>query len=230
MKIFALGDIHGVTKYLEAAAELIRQADLVAILGDVSGNGTSESAEEVLNLIEGYNRNILAVHGNWDRKEVLDLFEERGYSIHSSGRIIQGIGFFGVGGSNVTPMNTVTEYIEEEILDYLRIGYNKIQGLKKIVLISHAPPKNSVDRTFLGLKAGSTSIREFVEENPIDLCLCGHIHEAAGIQIIGNCTVLNPGPFKKGRYAVIDIDEGIIVNPGKIKLKRFHFFNFNKRK
>ena len=52
----------------------------------------------------------------------------------------------------------------------------------RIVLISHAPPRGIRDRSFLGLRGGSHSVKAFLEEHPVSLCLCGHIHEAAGIE------------------------------------------------
>ncbi|OHD67810.1 MAG: hypothetical protein A2W19_13065 [Spirochaetes bacterium RBG_16_49_21] len=216
MKIFAISDIHGEMRYFERAAGLIRSADMVAVAGDLEKTGSRESAEEVISCIENYNSNILAVHGNWDRKEVLDLLEERGYSIHGRGRIAGGIGFFGVGGSSVTPMNTVSEYTEEAINEFLTAGFNEIRHAEKIVLISHTPPRKVRDRTFFGLRGGSASIAEFVKKSTIALCIVGHIHEAFGTENLGNCIVVNTGPFKKGRYALIDIGGSISVELGRL--------------
>jgi uncharacterized protein len=219
MKIFAIADLHGDGKYIDLAADLIRKADLVVISGDISRSGKIVSAERMIESIEKYNKNILAVHGNWDRSEVLDLIEEKGYGIHNSGRTIKGIGFFGVGGSNPTPMKTSSEYSEDEILDFLKAGYLSVKKANTTVLVSHTPPFNTRDRTFLGLHGGSQAVRDFIVEHGISLCLCGHIHEANGTAQLEKCTVVNPGSFKKGKYCLIEMakDGQPEVQHGKIK-------------
>lgn len=216
MKIFAISDIHGEKKYFEAAAPLIKAADVVVISGDISRTGDRTSTENILQCVEQYHSRIVGVHGNWDRNEVLDLMIERGFSVHGKGKIISGIGFFGVGGSSETPMNTVNEYMEEEIQEYLTAGYRDIAGAKTTVLISHAPPRKVRDRTFLGLHGGSKAIREFLETHTINLCLTGHIHEAFGVELLNGCVVANSGSFKKGKYSLIDVGDSIEVEQGKL--------------
>ncbi len=36
--------------------------------------------------------------------------------------------------------------------------------------------------------------------------ICGHIHEAKGIDKIGNTLIINPGAARDGHYATIEID------------------------
>lgn len=220
MKLFSISDMHGSIKFIDPAAELISEADIVTISGDISSTGKVNDAEKVISQIEKYNSNIVAVHGNWDRIEVHDMLVERGYGIHSSGKIIDEIGFFGVGGSNPTPMKTASEYDEEEIYQFLEPGYAKVKNAKKIVLISHSPPYNTRDKTFLGLRGGSESVRDFLEKKPVNLCISGHIHEAFGMSNIGQCLIINPGSFKRGKYFIIEIDSSISANKGKIKKTR----------
>src|SRR4030042_914428 len=215
MKLFVVSDIHGETRYFEAAAGLIKAADLVVVSGDITRTGDCKSAEGMLSCIEHYTNKIIAVHGNWDRDEVRALLEERGYGIHGRGRIIDGIGFFGVGGSNQTPMNTVSEYTEEEISQVLSAGNRDIAGAVKMVLVSHVPPRRVRDRTFIGFRGGGRAIREFLDGNAIDLCLTGHIHEAFGGERLHNCIVVNSGSFKKGRYSLANIHDSITADEGK---------------
>ena len=40
------------------------------------------------------------------------------------------------------------------------------------------------------------------------LAISGHIHEAAGIDHLGPTTLVNPGSFRQGRYAVADLSDG----------------------
>jgi len=216
MKIFAISDIHGEIKHFDTATELIKSADLVVLCGDLTRSRSRTEAEKVVSCIERHTTNIIAVHGNWDRDEVRTFLEGRGYSVHGRGRTIGGIGFFGVGGSSQTPMNTVSEYTEDEIAEFLRAGYCDIGGAGKKVLISHAPPRKVRDRTFIGLHGGSWAVRDFINNNSVDLCLVGHIHEAHGVEQLRNSIVANSGCFKKGRYTLVDIGSSITLNQGKL--------------
>ena len=78
----------------------------------------------------------------------------------------------------------------------------------RLILVTHQPPKGVVDRAFIGIHAGLYELREFDERVQPRLHLCGHIHEARGTGRIGRTLVVNPGPLKRGFYAVIDVEEG----------------------
>ena len=216
MKLFAISDIHGATKPIEAAAPLISAADWIVISGDITHSKSRAEAADVIACLEQYSIRILAVHGNWDRIEVKDFLEEKGYSLHGKGRILDGIGFFGMGGSSPTPVKTATVYTEEEIALILRTGYEKVRDASQVVLISHVPPRRVRDRSFIGLRGGSHSVKAFLEVNPISLCLCGHIHEAAGIERFQNTLVANTGSFKKGRYVSVEIGPNLVATSGRV--------------
>jgi len=53
---------------------------------------------------------------------------------------------------------------------------------------------------------GSREIRRFIEMGKPFLCITGHIHESRGVDEIGETRIVNPGAFKNGNYAVIEID------------------------
>jgi len=216
MKLFAVSDIHGATKPIERAAPLIRASDLVVIAGDITHTKTRAEAAEVIACIEQFSGRILAVHGNWDKIEVKDLLEEKGCSLHGKGRMMGEIGFFGLGGSSPTPIKTATTYTEEEIALVLQAGYEQVKDASQVVLISHVPPRGVRDRSFIGLRGGSRSVKAFLEMHPVSLCLCGHIHEASGIERFQNTIVANSGSFKKGRYVSVEIGPNLAARPGRI--------------
>ena len=216
MKLFAVSDIHGAIKPINEAATLIREADLVVISGDITHTKTRAEAADVIACLEQYSTRILAVHGNWDRVEVKEFLEEKMYSLHGKGRILDGIGFFGLGGSSPTPLKTPTIYTEKEIDLTLRTGYEQVRNASKVVLISHAPPRGVRDRSFLGLRGGSFSVKAFLEERPVSLCLCGHIHEAAGIERFQSTLVANSGSFKKGHYLCVEIGPELSATSGRV--------------
>lgn len=216
MKLFAVSDIHGATKPIEKAAPLIRESDWVVIAGDITHTRTRAEAVDVIACLEQFSSRILAVHGNWDKTEVKDLLEEKGYSLHGKGRVLAGTGFFGLGGSSPTPIKTATTYTEDEIALTLQAGYEQVSDASQVVLISHVPPRGVRDRSFIGLRGGSRSVRAFLERHPVSLCLCGHIHEASGIERFQNTIVANSGSFKKGRYVSIEIGPNLAARSGRI--------------
>jgi hypothetical protein len=189
----------------------------VVISGDITTLKTRAEAADVIARIEQYSTRILAVHGNWDRKEVNDFLDEKGYSLHGKSRIIEGIGFFGMGGSSPTPMHTATEYTEEEIAFTLQKAYEQVREARQTVMITHTPPRGVRDRSIIfGLHGGSHSVRLFLEVNPVTLCMCGHIHEAAGIERFSNTLVTNSGSFKKGHYLTIEIGTELVATRGRV--------------
>jgi len=216
MKIFAISDIHGALKPIELASDYIKNSDLIIISGDISKHGTREDAFAVIQTIENLNKNILAVHGNMDKKEVIDLLEERGYNLHANGKVVDGIGFFGVGGSSKTLLNTRCEYSEEEIHEFVTEGFNKIKDVKTAVLISHTPPRGTRDRSFWGLRGGSKSVAQFLHDHAIHLCIVGHIHEANGVEMLNRTIVANPGSFKSGKFFSIEIGTDIRIDAGRV--------------
>lgn len=64
------------------------------------------------------------------------------------------------------------------------------------IIISHAPPFNCVDKTkaypgYPSSHVGCKFLRKYIEENQPQLCLCGHIHEAFGLDYIGKTLCVN---------------------------------------
>jgi Icc-related predicted phosphoesterase len=51
----------------------------------------------------------------------------------------------------------------------------------------------------------------FIELHQPDVVVCGHVHEARGVDTIGKTQVVNCGQAGKGYYAVINLDDKISV-------------------
>jgi len=208
MKIIALADIHGRLGHLRRIENELAGADLVLLAGDITQFGGAESASQVLEAVRALNPRILAVSGNVDRPEAAQFLEDEGISLHGRGRMVGDVGLFGAGGSDMTPLGTPNEMSDEDLLALLERGHAGIMDAAVKILVTHAPPrKTKVDRMFLGLHVGSASVRAFIERAQPDLCLCGHIHESRGTDEIGRTRILNPGPFFKGGFARVEIDE-----------------------
>ncbi|GAH46051.1 unnamed protein product, partial [marine sediment metagenome] len=159
--------------------------------------------------------------GNFDRQEVEDYLTEQKISLHGHAFIREDIGIFGVGGSNITPLNTPNEYEENEIASFILQGYQKIKDIPFKLFVSHAPPFNTkVDMLQSGRHVGSTAVREFIEKYQPDLCVTGHIHEAKGEDYIGRTLIINPGMLKNRGYVKIFKEKGLL----KAVLKQISWF------
>lgn len=207
MKILALTDIHGNLKDIPKLKSFIDEIDLIVIAGDFTDFGGRSEALPIINELKNLQRPLLAVHGNLDKIEILDLLEEEKISIHGKSKVIEEIAFVGCGGSSKTPMNTPTEYSEEELAQILHDGINNIKNYNQIILICHTPAKGFRDKTFFGMHVGSQTVKDFIETNKPNLLICGHIHEARGSDKTGDTLIINPGPFKKGYFSIIDTED-----------------------
>jgi uncharacterized protein len=207
MKIVSFGDVHMATSNLRRMAEVLRDTDLIIVSGDLTNFGGINDARKVLDDVRRACPHMLALAGNLDRREVTPFLEAEGIALHGKGVVIDGIGIFGCGGSNITPFNTPTELTEEEIYQTLRRGYAAVQNYRPLLMVCHTPPyETKCDRIVGGKAVGSTGARRFIEEVKPDLCISGHIHESAAIDMIGSTTIINAGPFKGGGYIVVHAD------------------------
>lgn len=205
MKLLCVSDFHGGSGRIEGLSAV----DVLVILGDITHFGDRVRAMEIL---EGFKsaKRLLAVPGNCDNLDVNEALVELDIDLHSRGRIVGDVGFFGLGGSNRTPFNTPQEYSEYELWDFLAKGYEQVKDSPIKVMASHPPPFNTdLDKTG-GMHVGSKKVREFIETYEPDLVLCGHIHEARGQDTIGKTVIINPGPFHTG-HALVNIGAEIKV-------------------
>jgi uncharacterized protein len=209
--LLCLSDIHGEGERIRSILSTAGPFDAIVLAGDLTHLGGREEAAEILSPILAAGKPAVAVPGNMDRIGVLAYLEEKGISIHGRALSVGDCGFFGLGGCNPSPFGTPFEVKPAEAKILLRRGYDPIRGMPWKVLVSHAPPKGTkLDRSFAGLHVGSAEVREFLSENQVDLCLCGHIHESSGEDTVDRTHCVNIGPWKSGRYALIPLDKGKI--------------------
>jgi uncharacterized protein len=207
MKIVSISDVHMATSNLARMREVWRDTDLAIIAGDLTNFGGIEDARKVLDEVRAWCKNVLAVPGNLDKPETFPYFEREGIALHGKGMVIDGVGIFGCGGSNLTPFKTPSEFTEDEIYAALKQGYKEVREVRPLLMVCHPPPLGTkCDRIVSGKAVGSAAARRFIEEHQPEVCISGHIHESAGVDSIGQTTVLNAGPFKGGGYIVVDIN------------------------
>lgn len=211
MKILAFTDIHGAYNKVE---EILRKepADVVVIGGDLTTVGSMKEAEQAIRRFQTIQNNLVAVAGNMDMPEHDNLFMKLGVSINGRGRVIGDVGFFGVSAAPKSPLHTPYEINEEEIAKRARDGFADVQHCKVKIFVPHAPPYGTkVDIVHSGIHAGSTAVRDFIEEHKPDVVICGHIHEARGKDKIEKTLIVNCGPAGRGHYVIVEIGEKIEV-------------------
>ena len=198
MKILAAADIHGDISAVRKLAEKAKKENvsLVILCGDI---GVEDKGEIIIKEFVKKNKKVLMIPGNWDSFAttdfLADFFGVR--NIHGYAVRYEDIGFFGCGGANVGPLTQLTE---REIFDTLKKGFDKISYLKNKIMVTHMHPAQS-KAEFSGFE-GSKSIKKAIDEFQPNILLCGHIHEAEGIEEkIGKTKVIQVG--KEG--ALLDI-------------------------
>ncbi len=146
---------------------------------------------------------FLYVEGNDDPNIYLNHFG----AIRLSCKIFgcRGYNFIGIPASSgiIKGINTITENKIKGIL-------SKAKKLKNLIIVSHMPPYGILDRIPRGTSIGSTSIREFLENNHsnISLIICGHAHGYGGKFIkFKNTLIINCAM----RIVCIEISKGLHI-------------------
>lgn len=199
MRILALADVHGDHSHIDGLLEMAGNIDLAVISGDITQFGPASEAEKVVSM---FNVPVLAVPGNCDPKDVMDVLDSSdAVNLHKAVEKIDGVTFIGVGGSSPTPFNTPFELEEDEIEAALEPLFAGADGT--IVLVSHAPPRGLLDE-ISGENVGSTAVAKFIDR--AKLVICAHIHEARGFARSGDTFLVNPGMAAQGYAALIELD------------------------
>lgn len=210
-----LTDIHGRADILGKILASAGPFDLVVVSGDLTDFGNKKTADEIISILKKAGKPVFAVPGNCDPPEVRDAIEAAGVSLHNKKKEQDGYTFAGFGGSTPTPFNTPFEMPEEEFSTNLGSLCTAASGAKRLVLVTHAPPKNTgCDTLPGGAHAGSQAVRDAVETRQPTFLFCGHIHEGISTETIGKTVVVNPGPARSGNYGIADLKSK------KIRLER----------
>lgn len=191
MKILACGDIHGDQRLAEKLAQRAEaeNVDLVVLCGDLSSNGTD--TDNIIGPFVKRNRKVIFVPGNHESIATADFLAELygAFNLHGYSIKHKDIGFFGCGGANVGP---VFKLSEEEIFNVLKKAHSGLKDVSKKIMVSHVHPSYSNMEKFSKLVPGSHGVKRAIEEFQPDILLCGHVHEAEGLEeMIGKTKVIN---------------------------------------
>ncbi len=183
MRILFVSDIHGSEAALSWVAKNGGKFDSFLVGGDIIQRGGLEFAERFLRMLSRLKVPVLVVPGNLDPEELAvppNVVSLHGRSV-KLGSLVAG----GLGGSNRTPFGTPFELSDEDaerILD--SIG-------SVDVLVSHCPPYGTrCDTTANDENIGSKPVRSYVEKTGPQIVLSGHVHEARGVDKIGETVIV----------------------------------------
>lgn len=207
MLLIALSDIHDDIGHLPAIASDVAAADVVLLAGDLTNFGGRDAAARVVNAVRAINPHVRAVWGNCDLFEVYAYLKDEGLLLDCCPEIIAGVAFWGCGGSLPCPSKTPCEYSEAVFESWLVAEAARyLPNDMPTVLVVHQPPfETTADFASVGRHVGSRAVRAAILKHGPVACLTGHIHEGKGIDTLGSTTIVNPGPFRNGGYARIQV-------------------------
>jgi hypothetical protein len=194
--VLLLADLHGQFGKIDSFLELNPEA--VFIAGDITNMGPVDAVDDVLARIDVP---CFAVPGNCDPREILETLEHSdAVCMHGHQMNLGKMTIVGIGGSNPTPFNTPFEMTDKQIDDILTGAMKKMEKAVHNVLLTHAPPFETLDKAN-GEHVGSHSIRRHLKA--FDLVCCAHIHDQRGVMDVDGVKVINPGAAMDGHCAML---------------------------
>ncbi|MEO8597952.1 MAG: metallophosphoesterase [Candidatus Solibacter sp.] len=188
-RLLIFSDIHNDWKTLERLLSV--DADYYIAAGDLAtwGRGLDRAGQ----ILKTQGEKVWVLPGNHETAgQIAALCDQYGFhDFHRQHFQAGGWHVAGLGYSSPTPFDTPGEYSEAQIAEYLE-PFAKLQPL---VLVCHAPPYGTaLDQVHPGLQAGSTAVRDFIQNVQPGHFFCGHIHEAEGVAIeMGKTQARNVG-------------------------------------
>jgi len=215
MRVLVGTDFHGKQSVFEAFVEKAEEnrADVIVVCGDITHFGSLQEARRLLSLLTDTRIPVVFVPGNCDPPSLVGVDIEGATCIHGRNVTYYDATFIGVGACPPTPFSTPFEMTEDKITEALNRASSNLPLSRWVVLVSHAPPCGTLDKTSFGHHVGSLSVRKYIEENQPSIVFCGHIHEARGKEKIGKTLVVNPGPARHGDYVVAFLDKTLRLEP-----------------
>lgn len=198
MKILALADIHGRLDNIHLLAPVAADCHVIAVAGDITDFGGPEQADAVLKALNGFMIPVVGVPGNCDSQAVDEKLRRLGGNIIENPVVVGDIVF--VGFRYHHPSDELSLRILEKISTPGAIP-------TRMVLVTHQPAWGTdVDLQAATRHTGSRLVRSFIEDHQPLAAVSGHIHEACGVDQVGTTVLVNPGPYRNGRYGIIDIN------------------------
>jgi len=205
-EIAVIGDVHDHQERLSRVLDRLAgcSPDLALLVGDLgldppwseSGRRTERqthdaSVRRVIASVRGsLGCPIAFVPGNHDLKDAAEDTD----GVNCDGRVVDlaGLRIAGLGGAGPTRFGFPYEWKEpeaEETLRQMSAGEDPVD-----LFVCHTPPSDTtLDRTYQGSHVGSRAVRGWIATARPRLVVCGHIHEALGVERVEGVLCLNAG-------------------------------------
>ncbi len=193
LKILASVDVHNNKEILERIVEMSKLTDIVVVAGDMSN--FERGLREIMEELNNSSCKVLVIPGNHESPDSL-IHASRGLrnivNLHRSYYVLNKVLFLGYGTGGFSLHDA--EFVKT--IPYFNKVISKIKP-EKVVLVTHAPPFGCRVDLIENKHVGNKDITKFIEEHNIDLVICGHLHENAGVyDFIGETMIINPGPIE----------------------------------
>ena len=192
LRVLAASDLHGDSNLAKKLADKAEKenVDLVVLCGDLTQS--EKSTQGIIGPFTKKNKKVVLIPGNHESIATADFLAElygatnlHGYSIK-----VNDVGFFGCSGVNLG----VHQIKDKEVYDLLKKGYKYVKDSRKKVMVTHVHPSNTKIEKFSSFVKGSEGVSRALKSLKPDILLCGHVHEASGIEEkVGKTRIINVG-------------------------------------
>jgi len=231
--IVIVGDVHDQQQRLRSSLDLVndRPVDLALLVGDVGADppwraklrqtrrgGHDKSVRRVVSRVrETLGCPVVFVPGNHDLPDPSGDVD----GVNADRRIdeVAGLRIAGFGGAGPTRFGFAYEWTEDEADATLGKLFAEV-GSGVDIFLSHTPPVNTtLDRTARGENVGSAAVKRWLERVRPKLFVCGHIHEAWGVEWLWGVPCLNAGAL--GEPHAQDIAWRVEWDRGPVRIVSF---------
>ncbi len=221
-KIVIIGDTHAQQERLAVTLKMLEggRFAVALLVGDVGldppwmspareqeRNAHDESMLRAVTLVERLlDCPVLFVPGNHDLPDPPIALDRCNADRRS--KTIEGIEIVGFGGAGPTRFGFPYEWTESQAEAALAALLADRESGPEI-LLSHSPPLGTgLDRTRRGQQVGSGAVKRWIGRARPGLFVCGHIHEAWGVEMVEGVPCLNAGalgePYAQDIVWVVD--------------------------
>ena len=168
----------------------------------------------VKEIVEDLSPYVFAIPGNEDPDEVREVMKKLDFDFHGKAAMVEDVKFIGFEGARWIETGEGVFVSYDPVHEFLK------DKRGKKVLITHVPPFDTeTDKLWTGHHVGSPFLRSLIEDYQPDLVICGHVHEARGVDRIGKTTIVNTGCLADGYAAWIELKREPEVTFLKIEKK-----------
>lgn len=199
VRIAALGDFHFDDRSRGSLSELFervsREADVLAMVGDLTTHGDPPQMEAFLSELASVRVPVVTVLGNHDHEhgaadELCDMLVQAGVTVlDGSAVVLEGVGFAGVkgfgGGFGRRALGPFGEplikaFVQEALDEALKLerALHELHTEEKVVLLHYAPVVDTVEGESEQIYPflGSSRLVEPIEMHGADIVFHGHAH------------------------------------------------------